>query len=489
MINTKIFSTFYKYAAKIFLFVFFFNHFVLPQTQTEDLIKYIKSYQKNKDIPSISAGLLMNAKTTWTYTTGLADIENNVSATNKTVYRIASISKMMTAVAIMQLVEKGKINLDEDIRKYVSYYPQKKWKFSVRQILTHTSGIRTYNGEEFDNKTNFSSVKDAVMYIADDSLKFEPGTKYLYSTLSYNLLAAAIENVTGQSYFDYMKENIFKPAGMNTTYFDFYNQIIPNRASGYTKNRFRKIENAPLADLTIKFPGGGILSNIDDMLKFAKAIFNNTLIKKSTLDSMLVPVKLSNGETKNYGLGISIGVDNEKRKFFGHSGAGTGFVSQILFYPDEKIAAVHLMNLKDRNLDNLAQSLVMLVLRTDVTQPKKSLADAMINVTNEKNIDSAIVFYKIVKSDSTDFYVATKEELKIFGYDLLTLKRNREALYIFTLLVEEYPDFIDGYIGLGDAYFHDNNKGLAIKNYRLALKINPENNYCLRMIDNIGKMK
>ena len=130
---------------------------------------------------------------------------------------------------------------------------------------------------------------------------FEPGTNYLYSSLAYTLLGAAIENVTGMYYTDYMRKNIFERAGMHATQFDFYDEIVKHRARGYVKNNYRENVNAPLADLSIKFPGGGVISTVEDLLIFGNKLLQGELISKAYIDTMTTPIRLKNGQTRSYG--------------------------------------------------------------------------------------------------------------------------------------------------------------------------------------------
>ncbi len=466
---TRIFRIFLLY------FLFFSFNSIFPQNLISRLDNYLKTYYQNKSIPSISAGISSNDVIIWTNTQGYADLENHVPATTKSVYRVASISKSITAVAIMQLVEKGKINLDEDARKYIPYFPKKKWKFTVRQILNHTSGIRGYKPGEFNSKEYLPTIKDAVGVLVNDTLKYKPGTKYLYSTLAYNLLAAIIENVSGMTYERYLKKNIFEPARMNSTYFDFQKEIINNRVHGYDKNEYRKFVNAPLADLSIKFPGGGILSNSIDLLHFADALIHGRLISLSTLDTMLIPSKLKNGTELKYGLGFSIRHDEKGRKYFYHAGAGTGFRSFLIMYPEEKLAADYLINVSDRNLDNPAMDLLSIVFGNDTITVKKSLSDEMLKTSFKANVDSAISEYIVLKKDSSKIYNISEEELVLFGNDLINVKNYVGAIKLFRFTTNEFPNNKDALLGLANSYNLDGNKGLAIKNYKALLKLDPTN--------------
>lgn len=474
---------------RIFLLFSLFTLYSSNYAQSDSDIyrKFVDLFPSVKNIPSLSVAISKDNKMIFAGSSGVINIENNVPATTKSVYRLASISKSITAVAIMQLVERGKLSLDEDISKYLPYFPKKKWPVTLRRILNHTSGIRTYrNDEEFNNKTNFPDIKSTVLYFANDSLEYQPGTKYLYSTLSYNLLAAIIEEVSGQSFYSYIRNKIFNPAGMNSAYLDFYQNIIPNRASGYQKNKLRKIENATLSDLTIKFPGGGIATSVEDLIKFGNALLNNSLINSSTLDTMLQPSKLLNGKTIQYGLGFDTRKDEYGNEFFGHTGGGTGFVSNLLIYPDEKIVSAHLINIRDRNLENPSQLFAWhLMDEKPLEMPKAPVSEKLLELAESDSIESVISFFDIAKTDSSSVYIADLPELKNFGYDLLAYKRYTDAIAVFSKMISSDPELIDGYIGLGDTYLNDDNRGLALRNYRRVLRIDPNNEYAKRMIRSI----
>lgn len=456
----------------LFAFLFFVPGF--SQTIFHKLDSYCEDYQKKNSLPSLSAGLTENNKIVWTNYSGIVDLENDIHANKNSMYRLASISKTITAVAIMQLVENGKIQLDVDVRNYLTYFPQKKWGFTVRQLLNHTSGIRTYkDGEEFNSKLNFKSVRDAVVYVGKDTLDSQPGTKYLYSTLAYNLLAGIIEKVSGLSFEEYLQKNIFNVVEMNSTQLDFYNKIIPNRVKGYQKNSLREFENAPLADLTIKFPGGGILSTVEDLLKFSNGLLQSKLLKKQTLDTMLTETVLANGRKIQYGLGLDFGFDKYGRKYFGHSGGGTGFVSRMMCYPEQNVATVHFINCRDRNLINVSEEIAAVYFGERVTYPKFSLSDTLTKTTVKISIDSALAFWQKVETNRDTSYILSSSEIQDFGNDLLTLNRTKEAILVFTKLTETDSSFVQGFLGLSDAYNREDNKGLALRNLKKAQKLKP----------------
>jgi|GEM_PF-380896 len=459
--------------------------FSQQQSKDQQLDQYLSEYRINKNVASISAGVLHKGKITWLNAKGYADLSHQIPATPKTIYRIASISKVITAVAVMQLWEKGKINLDADAIRYIPYFPKKKWKFTVRQILQHTAGLRSYKPGEFNSTVFFPTTRDAVNVISDDPLLYKPGTKFLYTTLGYNLLAGIIENASGMKFVDYLRKYIFEPAEMNSTYAEYQREIIPNKAVGYDKDKYRKIENAPLADLSIKFAGGGLVSTPHDILKFAHCLLNNKLINHSTLDSMLIQTRLSNGRIMESGLGFDIKTDTYGKKFFGHYGFGTGFISLLAIYPKDTTAVVDFINTDDRNLGSPALDLASIVLENKRSVPPKPLSDQMMNITLSKNLDSAIAECAIIKRDTSNRIDMSSSEFNLFGYDLLSIKRNYDAIRWFNFFTTQFPKNISAYIGLGDSYYHDNNKGKAFQFYRRALLIDSTNSYALRMIKKI----
>ncbi|NWF88883.1 MAG: serine hydrolase [Ignavibacteriaceae bacterium] len=473
---------------KLFLFTLLLFIPLVQNSYSQDLnnklSNFLTEYKINKGVPSISGGVSLQDSIIWLDAIGFADVENSVPANTNTLYRIASISKFITSVAIMQLVESGRIKLDEDARTYLPYFPKKKWSFTVRQLLNHTSGIRSYRYGEFNSTESFHSIKDAIRTVINDTLEFQPGTKYNYSTLAYNLLAGIIEHVSELSYEEYLKKYIFQPSGMKSTFLEYQPKIIYNKARGYIKNNLRQFENAQLADLSIKFPGGGIISSSGDLLKFANSIINFKLINKSSLDKMLQPTVI-NRDTLNYGLGLSFGVDHKGRKYFGHSGGGTGFVSDLIIYPDLSLATVYLMNIRDRNLENPAKSFASIFLDNEQIKVKKSLADRLLEIYLQSNIDSVLNALLQITKDSSASYKTDKDELVLFGYDLIAAYNYTDAVTYFRYLISRDNNFAKYYVGLADAYYIDGNKGLAVKNFRHALSLDPKEKYAQDMIKRI----
>jgi CubicO group peptidase (beta-lactamase class C family) len=225
---------------------------------------------------------------------GMADLENLVPARPTTVYDIGSVSKVMTAVAVMQLVEEGRVDLGDDIRTWVPSFPDKGYTITVWHILTHTSGIRHYRDTDFphglygENVQPFSDLDAAYALFEGDSLLFEPGTHRSYSSYAVNLLQGVIEGASGMDFEAYMKERVWGPAGMLRTQFDRPRRITPGRAHSYLMVDGEPV-NHPYEDVTYKFASGGMLSTAEDLVRFAMAFNEGRLLKPETVRKMMRP--------------------------------------------------------------------------------------------------------------------------------------------------------------------------------------------------------
>jgi len=338
------------------------NLTTLPAATIEKIEQAISTEMSRQNIPGMSVAIVTDHRLRWSNGYGLADLENFVPAKAATVYRLGSISKPITAVAVMQLVERGKINLDAPVQKYVPSFPQKQWPITTRQLLGHLAGIRHYRGDEINITRHYDKLVDGLDIFKNDPLLHEPGTRYSYTTYGYNLLGCVIEGASGMSYMDYVRENIFKPAEMNRMREDNLFEIIPNRAQGYRKTQSGELRNSGLADTSYKIPGGGLCSTVEDLAKFAIAVQTGALVKKETLEQMWTRQKTRDGQETAYGLGWALGERNG-RKEVSHSG-GQQRVSTLLYMLPGTAAAVALMsNLEGARLMQLARQIADITLQ------------------------------------------------------------------------------------------------------------------------------
>ncbi len=284
----------------------------------------------------------------WVKGFGYADLENQSPAKAESAYRLASVTKPMTAVAILQLVEKGKINLDAEVQTYVPYFPKKPWPVTVRQVLGHLGGISHYKNpaNELHIKTP-KSTREAVAIFENFDLVAEPGTRYSYSSYGYNLLGAIIEAAAGMPYGEYMRHNVWGPLGMTDTRMDDPLEIIPNRVRGYQPID-GKVKNSEFIDISSRFAAGGTRSTVPDMLKFARGIMDEKLVAGDTMKMMATSMSTRAGRLTNYGLGWETTPFNG-RYMLVHSGGQQETRTLLYILPARRLAIAVGVNFEGSN--------------------------------------------------------------------------------------------------------------------------------------------
>ncbi len=317
--------------------------FALTPERFLALEKALEAERERQGIVGMSAAVLVNGQVRWTRGFGLSDLENNVAARAATMYRLGSISKPVTATAIMQLVEKGKVDLDESIQRYVPLFPRKKWPVTVRELLGHLGGIRSYEGDEWGSTKHYGDVMEPLSIFKNDPLAHEPGTKYLYTTYGFNLLGAAVEEASGQRFADYIREHIFMPARAESLQPDNTFLIIPNRTRGYMGGRDGKLENAILADTSNKIPGGGLIGTAEDVARFGSALMRGVLLSAKSFELMATSLKLRDGTQTGYGLGLGLGV-HAKHRTLSHEGSQPGTRTILALLPDDHVTIAIMTN-------------------------------------------------------------------------------------------------------------------------------------------------
>jgi serine beta-lactamase-like protein LACTB, mitochondrial len=314
----------------------------LPLSRIEALIS---AAMLAHGIPGLTVSVATGGEVRWSSGYGMADLENFVPARELTVYRLASVSKPITATAVLQLAEQGKLDLDAPVQKYVPDFPEKAWPVTARQLLAHQGGVRNWTEEEFASTRRYLSLADALGVFKDDPLLHEPGTKVLYTSYGYNLLGSVVEGASGQRFLDYLAEGVFSPAGMVWARADDVMAIIPNRARGYQRTSGGAVINSPLSDTSNRIPGGGLVATADDVARFAMALQSGVLLKPESLRAMLTRQKLKNGTLTGFGLGFVLGTHRRHREVY-HLG-GQPRVSTLLYLrPDQGMAVVLLTNLE-----------------------------------------------------------------------------------------------------------------------------------------------
>jgi serine beta-lactamase-like protein LACTB, mitochondrial len=322
--------------------------------------------------PGLSVAVARGDRQVFAEGFGKADVENDVACAPDTVFRIASISKPVAAVAILQLSERGRLSLDDPVRKYVPAFPPKgDVVITLRHVLTHTSGIRHYAPGEMTSRVPYRTVTEALSVFKDDPLLFAPGTRYSYSSYAYNMLAAVVEAVSGLDYGAYLKDRVFGPAGMASSFLEEQGDIVKHRGRQYELEG-GALRNAPFADLSVKWAGGGVISTVEDLVRFHVALDEGKLLRPETLKQMYTPGTLNDGTVLDYALGWDVRTDAAGQRWVAHSGGATGGSSYLLRSPEDGTAVAVLCNLAGvgRALGQLSREIV------EVLAPAPASAEA-----------------------------------------------------------------------------------------------------------------
>mgnify|MGYP001476246903 CR=1 FL=1 len=388
------------------IFVFLFLAISVKADKVDD---FVRSRLAERHIPGAAIAVIKNGKIVKTKGYGVASVEFNVPVTTETVFEIGSVSKQITAAGIMLLVEDGKVNLDEKISKYLPNTPDSWKNVTVRNLLNHTSGIKSYSSLDGFELSKRMKQADFIRTLAPQPLDFPTGTDYVYSNSGYSLLSYIIEFASGKNYWDFMRQRIFAPLEMNKTADRDFKFVIPNRATGYEwQNNGLIGRDYNLTDL---FGAGAIVSTITDLAKWDLALQNDTLLKKTSREQMRTPLTFTNGKTYPYGLAFRFS-EIRGHKLVAHSGQTAGFGASISRYVDDDLTVIALTNLGESGMGTLiaqgvakfyipAISLKMMPAKPDEAKITQTVNSALLERLENKPSDT-LFSADLIKSLSTE---------------------------------------------------------------------------------------
>lgn len=398
---------------------------------------------------------------------GLADIEKKEKLNSNHIFGIASMAKQFTAMAILFLEQEGKLKLEDSITYYFPDLPLQGRKITIQQLLSHTSGLPelTQNNNFMDHLKEPHSINQIIETAFTGPFRSMPGEKFMYCNTGYTIAAALIEKLSGMTYSEYLQKKIFFPLGMNNTFVcdekldatKAVNRYLLD-STGYIKARVMHFSNL--------IGGGSIISNSRDLAKWTMALISGKSLP-TNYKKIWNPVLLNSGEYTTpykYGLGLIISKYNGKT-FYWHPGEGDGMNSVDLIFPDQKISINVIQNTSSTKIDSYHIALMA----------AKYLFHNDMEIIKNGDINNAIAEYKNTRTkDSLDLEIS-ENSLNNLGYELLTAGKINEAIAIFKLNTEFYPQAFNTYDSLGEAYIKAGNKELAIKNYEKSLELNPKN--------------
>lgn len=298
----------------------------------------------NANEPGASVIVVKDGKVIFRKGYGMANLELGVPVEPDMVFRLGSVTKQFTAVAILMLAEQGKLSLDDDITKFLPDYPAKTHRITIEQLLNHTSGIKSYTSlpEWLSMWRKDTALNELIAVFKDKPTDFAPGERWAYNNSGYVLLGAIIEKVSGQSYQDFIEKNIFAPLGMTHSFYDNTARIIPRRVTGYSKGKDSYV-NAAYLSMTQPHAAGALVSSVDDLARWDAALYTDKLVKQETLKRAWTPAKLTNGTLTHYGFGWAVN-SYEGHTVIEHGGGINGFSTYALRMPDTRVFVAVLTN-------------------------------------------------------------------------------------------------------------------------------------------------
>lgn len=469
------------------ILLFFFTISVFSQTDSIDV--FIQTQMQKRKIPGLELAIVRHGKIVKTGYYGLANIQDSIAVTGKTVFTINSITKAFVGVAMLQLVEDGKLKLNSPISEYLTDIPETWKQVKVQQLLSHTSGIPDLVNEEeaVMIADNFDLAWKKVLAMPND---FKAGEEFRYNQTNYYLLGLIINKLSGMSFQEFITKNQLQKVGMPKTIrsgFGATKELVANSANGYQFFKGR------LNNMFFSFPpalqtAAGMSSTATELANWIIALQNMELLKqKSSLEALWRPDVLNNGKTGGFSRllnGYAAGwptIGRDEHPAVAPVGGGR---AALFVYPKDDLSIVVLTNLSGGSPDVFIDELAGFFI-PDMKEANgfgMSASAKSLKVILDKNgYKNAIETAKKLKSKNKDFSL-TENEINIWGYKLISQKRLKDALELFKLNVSLYPSSANTYDSLGETYAELEEHKLALKNYEQSFKLNPQNKNAEEMI-------
>ncbi len=377
------------------------------QAQVTDQAKAIDEYLTGlykPTEPGASVLVVKDGKVILRKGYGLAKLDTKAPVKPESIFRIGSVTKQFTSTAILKLAEQGKLNLQDDITKYLPSYPTQGKKITIEHLLTHTSGIKSYTSleEVMAKREQEISIENMINTFKDKPFDFNPGDGYLYNNSGYFLLGAIVEKVSGISWGEYLKKNFFVPLKMTNTF--YVDPKLPAQATGYQKTSATEYGLAKEVHPTVPFSAGAIFSTVDDLWKWEKAIYEYKVIKKESLDKAWTPLTLNSGKKESYGYGWALSKIGDN-KVIGHGGGIDGFVCHEFYVPASKLFVTILENGNPVDPQNTSYEIADRVLGTSTSVPAAITLD-------DKSLEEYVGVYELANESDR---IITKKNNQLFS--------------------------------------------------------------------------
>lgn len=446
-----------------------------------------------------------NGKIVYERSFGYADIAAKKLHARTSAFHIASITKTFTATAILQLVEKGKLALDDAVAKHLKGFPYPQ--VTVRHLLSHTSGLPSFE-VLFDSvrkvhpDTVFTNADIISGYVASKApLLYEPLSNYNYNNINYSLLGLIVEKLSGKSLHRYLKEHILQPAGMSQTFFPkiiFYHYTVQEAKNLSMMYRYRYVYSKKMARVdTLPFESkywynynfegfGEIISTASDLFKYDQALYNNVLLRDSTLQQAFKPAILSNGKVNEAGFGLCwiVAPDSDYGDLVMHGGGVPG-LRTFLLRNITKHQTIIVLDNNENEVDGLAMGALMILNKDKPNPPGKSIARAYAQSLLIEGAEKAEKKLQALRRNNQ--YSLSEDELNSLGYDLLGDNKLSLAVEVFKLNMTLFPNSWNVYDSYGEVLLQVGKKEQAIEMYKRSIELNAQNENGKRVLKELLK--
>lgn len=461
--------------------------------QSDSIDVFVKNEMRSRRIPGLQLAIVKNGKIIKTGHYGLSNIQDSVAVDSRTLFSINSITKAFTGVAIMQLVEAGKLNLSAPVSTYLTDLPEKWNKVTILQLLSHTSGIPDVIDEEEATLISQYGLEASWKQAVALPMVFEPGEMFSYNQTNYLLLGRIVDKLSGMPFTEFITKGQLAKVGMPNTIragFGATKEVIAHSADSY---QYRK---GKLCNMFFSFDyplqtAAGMSSTATEMAKWIITLQNNQLLKeKGSLITLWTPAKLNNGKTGGFSRamnGYAVGwpvMAREQHSAITPVGGGR---SAVFVYPDDNLSIIVLTNLSGGSPEGFIDEIAGFYI-PDMKESNGFGLSASIkllrNELEKTGYKNAIKGFEKLKKANTGFELE-EEEVNNWGYKLIKQKRIKDALEIFKLNVHLYPKSGNAFDSLGETYAELGEKELAIKNYEYSFKLDSKNANAQKQIERL----
>ncbi|GAB2518669.1 serine hydrolase [Spirosoma aerophilum] len=447
---------------------------VATQKKAHALDRFLRGQMAQLKIPGMQVAVVQHGQLVFSRSYGFANVQDSIPVTGKSIFAINSCTKAFTGVAIMQLVEEGKVDLGAPVSRYLDGLPATWQPITIRQLLTHVSGLPDIlrvlgsPGQDISEETAWAQTKAMPM-------DFPTGEQFRYNQTNYALLGKIIDKLRDKPFAQVFSERQFRLAGLTNTGFGDSRDVIPHKAPSYryiSRLDGQVLKPPKLTPAYEEFPAfrrtaSGMNSTAEDMAHWIIALQQGKLLKtKAALDTMWTAGRYNNGSPTQWALGWGLTKFRPKHKAVGMSGGGR---SAFLVYPDDDLAVIVLTNLAGSSPENFLEEIA------GYYNPDIPASDPITSLRlqlQKRGFEQAIPVANELKKRNLQ---PNEDELNDWAYRLMSSGQTKEALELFKLNVDLYPESWNVYDSLAEGYERLGNSALAVKNYTRSLALNPDN--------------